>query len=84
MAEAVNGGDWSADYTEAQQRGWILKVRWALERYCCVQIDDADAPSTSKSYTQTFKAGETYRTKVLAAITVAELERAERERNQDD
>jgi len=33
MALAVNGGDWEADYTEAQRRGWILKVRWALDRY---------------------------------------------------
>ena len=33
MAEAVNGGRWDADYTEAQQAGWRLKVRWALARY---------------------------------------------------
>lgn len=75
MAEAVNGGNWDKDYTEVQQRGWILKVRWAMDRYCGTVkhfINDADAPSTSKSYTQTFEAGKTY--------SVSELERAEKER----
>lgn len=33
MAEAVNGGSWDADYTEAQKAGWRLKVMWAMERY---------------------------------------------------
>lgn len=33
MAEAVNGGVWETDYTEAQQAGWKLKVAWAMRRY---------------------------------------------------
>ena len=33
MAEAVNGGSWDTDYTEAQKAGWRLKVMWAMERY---------------------------------------------------
>lgn len=33
MAEAVNGGSWDTDYTEAQKAGWRLKVLWAMERY---------------------------------------------------
>jgi hypothetical protein len=33
MAEAINGGSWDKDYTEHQKRGWILKVRWAMNRY---------------------------------------------------
>lgn len=33
MAEAVNGGSWDKDYTDAQKTGWKAKVRWAMERY---------------------------------------------------
>lgn len=33
MAEAVNGGDWSTNYTPSQRVGWCLKIRWARERY---------------------------------------------------
>ena len=34
MAEAINGGRWNKDYTEAQKIGWCLKVEWAMQRYC--------------------------------------------------
>ncbi|MEM8976292.1 MAG: hypothetical protein AAGD43_29860 [Pseudomonadota bacterium] len=33
MAEAVNGGSWDVDYTDAQKVGWCLKVQWAMARY---------------------------------------------------
>ena len=33
MAEAVNGGSWDSDYTDAQKSGWILKARWAATHH---------------------------------------------------
>lgn len=32
MALAINGGDWDADYTEAQKRGWQLKADYCNTR----------------------------------------------------
>lgn len=28
MALSINGGDWEADYTDAQKRGWLLKAEF--------------------------------------------------------
>jgi hypothetical protein len=33
MAEAINGGSWDRDYTDAQKAGWRLKVKWSTQRY---------------------------------------------------
>lgn len=33
MAVAVNGGEWSRDYTEPQKIGWALKAQWAMTRF---------------------------------------------------
>lgn len=33
MAEAINGGSWDEDYTDAQKVGWRQKVEWAIGRY---------------------------------------------------
>lgn len=48
MAEAINGGDWDTDYTEAQKRGWILKVRWAMRMYSA----DGDKAMTARQTLQ--------------------------------
>lgn len=33
LAEAVNGGSWSTDYTPAQKAGWIRKVQYVLKHW---------------------------------------------------
>lgn len=40
MASAINGGDWDADYTDAQRVGWCLKAQWSINRYCGLMYDD--------------------------------------------
>lgn len=33
MAVDINGGSWDRDYTDAQKKGWCIKVQYFFENY---------------------------------------------------